>query len=134
MVVLGPNAHREVVDHTLQVLRHFEIPFVLVGWKDLANDFVDVPHPSLGVIVFETAYAYTDEHIRLPEGVFLPILRVITDSAPPSVPIPTETAFMATAGTGIAGAVNAGIEAARILARTDAALAALLVTNPYRIP
>jgi hypothetical protein len=134
LVVVGPGAQDDVLNHTLRVLSHYEIPFEVVEWDRLTDRLATGGPPRLGVIVFETAFAYTDEHLRLPEGVLAPVLRVITDSAPPPGQVLTETTFMATTGFGVAGAVNAGLLAARILALADDVLANLLATNPYQVP
>jgi hypothetical protein len=134
VVVLGPSAHDEIVAHTRSVLNHFGIPFAEVGWLDAPNFFASGGANGVGVLVFATGIAYTDEHIRLPEGVIVPAIRFITDPQPPPDQLLTATPLMASAGFGPPGAINAGLLAARILAISDAVLKELLGTRPYPIP
>lgn len=89
---------------------------------------------GVGVIVFATGIAYTDEHLRLPEDVIVPVIRFITDPQPPPDQLLTATPLMASAGFGAPGAINAGLLAARILALSNAVLRELLRTRPYPIP
>jgi hypothetical protein len=130
LLVLGPGAAAEVVAHTHAVLSHFGIVFREAGWHDCAS-LLEGGVPGLQVIVFATAVAYTDEHLALPVNVVAPVLRVLTDPAPPTGQVLSETSLMATVGFGIPGAVNAGLLAVQILATSDAALRDLLRTRPY---
>ena len=131
-IVLGPGVQDEVVEHTRRVLNHYGILFTEVGWSGFPDLLADTAHVP-GVIVFATGVSYTDEHIRLPDDVIVPIIRVITDSAPPPDQILTSTALMASVGFGVTGAVNAGILAAQILAVGDPELRDLLKTKPYPV-
>ena len=133
LVVRGPGAKRDVVDNTLRVLKHFGIPTTEVDWRDLQELIADGTAVACGVIVFETGAAYTDEHIGLPEDITAPVLRVVTDESPPSAKILTGTWLVGTVGFGVDGAVNAGLNAARILAVSDPELRDLLKTKPYQI-
>lgn len=133
-VILGPGAPPETVEHTLRVLRHYGIPFRQVPWRD-SQDFLAC-EDALGVqvVVFETGIAYTDEHVWVPDDRIVPVLRVLTDSAPPPADLLlTTSAGVATLGYGIPGAVNAGLLAARMLAATDPVLRDLLKTKPYLV-
>jgi phosphoribosylcarboxyaminoimidazole (NCAIR) mutase len=133
VIVLGPGVQDEVVEHTRKVLNHYGILFQEVGWRGLP-DLLAGGARGLGVIVFATGVSYTDEHIRLPEEVIVPVIRVVTDSVPPPGQLLTGTALVASVGYGATGAVNAGIFAAQILAVSDNALRDLLKTKPYPVP
>ncbi len=133
VIVLGPQAKDEVVEHTRRVLNHFGIHFKEVDWCGLP-DLLAGDASGFGVIVFATGVLYTDEHIRLPEALNVPVIRVVTDSAPPTAQIVTGTELVATAGLGVTGAVNAGLQAARILALSDTVLRDLLKTKPFDEP
>ena len=130
VVVLGPRTQTNVVAHTLHVLNHYGIRFKELDWREFA-DFLAGSPTQLRVVIFETGFAYTDEHLRLLEDVIVPVLRVVTETEP-SKQLLTDTALMASMGFGVPGAVNAGLLAARILATSDADLRDLLVTRPYR--
>ncbi len=134
VVVLGPGAHDEVVAHTHRVLNHYGIPFAEVGWLDVPDLLTADGLREAGVVVFATGIAYTDEHLRLPEDVVVPVLRVITDPQPPPDQVLTGTALMGSVGFGEPGAINAGLLAARILAGSDPVLEELLETKPYPVP
>jgi phosphoribosylcarboxyaminoimidazole (NCAIR) mutase len=130
LVVLGPGADAAVVAHTLDVLTHFGITFQEADWRNFPGLLAGASEPQ--VVVFATAFAYTDEHLALPEDVVIPVLRLLTDSVPPPAQVLTDTPYMATVGVGVPGAINAGLLAARILATNDAGLRDLLKTKPYR--
>jgi hypothetical protein len=135
VIVLGPGAKAEVVAHTTQVLCHYGIPFQEFDWRDFPGFLAGNP-ADLGVIVLMTGIAYTDEHVRLPDSVVIPVIRVVTDASPPEQPeqVLTATGLLATTGFGVAGAVNAGLSAARFLAVGDAALRERLKAQPYPPP
>jgi phosphoribosylcarboxyaminoimidazole (NCAIR) mutase len=133
-VVLGPGADETVVDHTRRVLNHFGIPFAQFDWREFEGLLASWAADCLRVVVFATGVAYTDEHLRLPVSAIVPVLRIITDSAPPAGQVLTNTPLMATAGYGIPSAVNAGLSAARILTTNDDVLRDLLRMKPYPVP
>ena len=119
---------RLIVDHTRSVLNHYRIHFTEISWCDFPDLLASGGASGLRVVVLETGVAYTDEHLRLPEDVIVPVIRVVTDSAPLTGQILTGTPLM---GFGVPGAINAGLQAARILALNDHALRNLLQTKPY---
>ena len=129
-VVLAPRAAMDVVNECLRVLNHFGIPFTMSDWSTFDAAF-ERDAATLRVILFATGIAYTDEHLRLPDSAIVPIFRFVTDAEPPEKLL-TETTLMASMGYGIPGAINAGHQAARILALSDATLRHRLETQPYR--
>jgi phosphoribosylcarboxyaminoimidazole (NCAIR) mutase len=134
VVVLGPAAQMDVVDHMFRVLHHYGIPFRQFTWSDFADSNAG-SSTEPAVIIFATGVAYTDEHLRLLETVIAPVIRFVTDSEPPKdTELVTSTALMASVGFGVPAAVNAGLQAARILATANAALRDLLKTKPYPPP
>lgn len=137
IVVLGPGAQEEVLQHTFRVLNHFGIPFQVAHWNDSGLPALVEIHAARGpgAVVFGTAVPYTDEHSPLlPEGIFWPVIKVVTDSTLLSGQLLTGTEFVMMAGFGDNGAVNAGLQAARMLALSDPALRDLLKTKPYPGP
>jgi phosphoribosylcarboxyaminoimidazole (NCAIR) mutase len=132
VLVLGPGAHADVVARTRDVLNHFGIAFKEVDWNQFPA-LIAGGEPGLQVVIFETGLAYTDEHLALPATLTLPVFRVVTDPEPPPEQLLEGAAQTAITGFGVAGAINAGVQAARILALNDAALRDLLKTKPYPV-
>jgi hypothetical protein len=131
-IVLGPRAHDEVVAYTRRVLTHFEIPFTELDWRDFPALLARVEAVGLGVVVFATGVAYTDEHLRLPEDVNIPAVRFVADTVePPTKHLLTGAVLMASTGYGADGAVKAALFAVRILAQSDPILRDLYESNPY---
>jgi hypothetical protein len=133
VVVLGPGADETVVDHTRRVLNHYGIPFTQINWREFEGLLASGTTDGLQVVVFETGTAYTDEQFR-PEAVVVPVLLVRTAPAPsPGEALPT-TPFIALMGYGVSGAIDAGEQAARILARNNTALSERLKRDRYPRP
>jgi phosphoribosylcarboxyaminoimidazole (NCAIR) mutase len=135
IVLMGPRADKEVLQHTFRVLNHFGIPYRMADWEDngLPNLLACADREG-GVVVFGTGSAYTDEHYPLSADISLPVIKFVTGFPQDSGQMLTSTPLVMMTGFGIPGAVNAGLQATRILASNNAALRNLLKTKPYPGP
>jgi hypothetical protein len=130
-VLKGPGASAEFLQHTFRALDHFGILYEEADWNaaGLAARLQALAARGAFVVVFGTGVPYTDEHFAcVPDDV--PIIKVV-NAPPDSGQFLTTTEFVTTAGFGVDGAVNAGLLAARILARGNEQLRTLLNTHPY---
>lgn len=129
-IVLGNESDLKVMQHTIDVLNRLQVPYetVLLQGQDGAPDVLaylqEAGCRGMGMVVVGTYYAYTNELFPTDMAEPVPVVKVITG------PVPRADAQVAldiaTMGIGADGATNAGLFAARVLARTDPALAARL--------
>jgi len=128
LIVLAKDADAKVMQHTIDTLSRLQVVTETVRLDDAGLDLLAYIQSGicrgLKVVVFGTHYAYTDEQCPTVTEALVPVIKTIT--GPPPAANAQIALNVATTGFGVAGAVNAGIEAARILARVDPALATRL--------
>jgi phosphoribosylcarboxyaminoimidazole (NCAIR) mutase len=89
--------------------------------EGLSDYLEDANGRGVAVAIVGTYHAHTDEQVpSVPEALF-PVIRFVTGPMPPT--LGGMALNVASTGFGVDGAVNAALQAARILALTDPALA-----------
>ena len=130
LIVLTKGADAKVMQHTFDTLSSLQVVTETLHLDDADLDLLAYIQNrvcrGLKVVVFGTNYAYTDEQCPTVTDVFIPVFKVVAGPRPATG---DQIALnIATTGFGAAGAVNIAIQAARVLALDDPALAVRLRT------
>ena len=125
-IILGNESDAKVMQDAVNVLTRLQIPyevqslFGLDPCPDLLEYLKDAASRGLGMVVVGSYYTYTNELLPTISESCIPMATVLTGPTPTSWNqiTPNTTAMF----LGVDAATNAGLFAAKVLARTDSEL------------